>query len=342
MGIAIERKNSVGMQMVLIPPGAFMMGSTQEQAKIGRRAADSRKNSSSDTDENAVGQEVPQHHVIIGRPFLLAATEVTVAQFTQFVEATEYVTDAEHSNAAGPKKGKNSVRATLDWRHPGRVETGDSPVTQVTWRDAVHFCNWLSEYEKRKPCYTKDANHNWILLAAGDGYVLPTEAEWEFACRAGTTTQFSFGDAAAHLEDYGWYGKNSSGRPRPVGLKRPNPFGLYDMHGNVMEWCHDWYGVDYYANSPPVNPFGPDSGSTRVARVEGLGPTHKRTPAARRLALSTGAATTIEDFASLASQCTSAVSRKNERTKPSECQRGRGPTPLSRYFPPRYSFSPRA
>ncbi len=266
LGVAVERKNSVGMQMVLIPPGAFMMGSPEEQAETAGKATDDRKDRSSDVEGSAVGKEIPQHRVILGRAFLLAATEVTVSQFARFVEATEYVTDAERFGAMGAKREKHPVRSKLDWRHPGRVETEDSPVTQVTWHDAVCFCNWLSESEKLKPCYTKDANNNWILLAAGDGYVLPTEAEWEFACRAGTTTQFSFGDAAASLEDYGWYGKNSGGRPKPVGLKRPNPFGLYDMHGNVWEWCHDWYAADYYANSPRANPFGPDSGSAHVAR----------------------------------------------------------------------------
>jgi formylglycine-generating enzyme required for sulfatase activity len=182
------------------------------------------------------------------------------------VEATEYKIDAEvhHENLEKAQKAGGN-RNKLDWRHPGHAQTDDTPVTQVTWRDAIHFCNWLSEQEKLKACYARDATGSWILLAAGDGYRLPTEAEWEFACRAGTTTPYSF-DAAARLDDFAWYGANAGGRPQPVGLKRPNPFGLYDVHGTVLEWCHDWYAADYYANSPRTNPYGADSGTAHVAR----------------------------------------------------------------------------
>ncbi len=206
--------------------------------------------------------------MFIGRVYLLGATEVTNAQFARFVEATGYVTDAEHANTAPNAKREKKIAAKgkLDWRHTGHPHNVDSPVTQVTWRDAVHFCNWLSEHEKFKPCYTKDSAGNWILLAAGDGYRLPTEAEWEFACRAGTNTLFSFGDDPAQLDAYAWFAQNSEGRPQAVGRKRPNPFGLYDMHGNVLEWCHDYYAPDYYAQSPRLNPFGPDSGTAHVAR----------------------------------------------------------------------------
>ncbi len=121
----------------------------------------------------------------------------------------------------------------MTWRTPGYAVTDDSPVTQVTWNDAVQFCNWLSDQEKLKPCYRQDAKDGWILLASGTGYRLPTEAEWEYACRAGTTTQFSFGDDPAMLDIYGWFNKNASGSARAVGLKVANAFGLFDMHGNV-------------------------------------------------------------------------------------------------------------
>ena len=106
-------------------------------------------------------------------------------------------------------------------------------MTHVTWNDAVEFCNWLSNLEKTQPCYRRDAKSGWVLLASGAGYRLPTEAEWESACRAGTTKQFSFGNEPAMLDDYGWFNHNSGGSPTAVGLKSANPFGLHEMHGNV-------------------------------------------------------------------------------------------------------------
>ena len=98
----------------------------------------------------------------------------------------------------------------------------------------------------------------------GRKYTLPTEAQWEYACRAGSNTKYYFGDSEDELADYAWYYKNSDGETHPVGEKKPNTYGLYDMHGNVWEWCHDWYG-DYPTGSV-TNPLGPSSGSTRVLR----------------------------------------------------------------------------
>ena len=151
--------------------------------------------------------------------------------------------------------------------------TDGSPVTQVSWNDAAQFCNWLSTQEKLKPCYAASdldqANGARWQPTPGDGYRLPSEAEWEFACRAGTTEQFSFGDLRSLLENYGWFERNTEGFPHGVGLKPANPFGLFDMHGNVTEWCQDPYGSDYYAKSPLVDPTGVANSNARAARGGG-------------------------------------------------------------------------
>ncbi len=102
---------------------------------------------------------------------------------------------------------------------------GRRPVINVNWHDAIAYCEWLSQ-------------------KSGQIYRLPTEAEWEYACRAGTDTKWSFGDDEKELEKYAWYSKNSESKTHPVGEKLPNPWGLYDMHGNVWEWCEDWYDKD--------------------------------------------------------------------------------------------------
>ena len=131
-------------------------------------------------------------------------------------------------------------------------------LTGVSWFDAVIFCNKLSEKEGRKPFYEIDDKDVRVPDWNGPGYRLPTEAEWEYACRANasTPTRYSFGDDAAQLDEYGWFQVNSS-RPHPVGKKKPNGFGLHDMHGNVSEWCWDWYGEGYYKQSREDDPTGP-------------------------------------------------------------------------------------
>lgn len=123
---------------------------------------------------------------------------------------------------------------------------GDCPVEQETWEDAVDFIDAL-------------------IAMTGYELRLPTEAEWEYACRAGTTTEYSFGDDDDLLDDYAWY-HLSADETHAVGQKLPNPWGLYDVHGNVWEWCNDWYDDDYYEVSPSVDPAGPASGTFRVLR----------------------------------------------------------------------------
>jgi formylglycine-generating enzyme required for sulfatase activity len=168
-----------------------------------------------------------QHKVTITNPFYMQTTEVTQGQW-KAVMGTE------------PWKGEYSVK-----------EGPNYAASHVSWDDAVAYCKKLSEKE-------------------GKTYRLPTEAEWEYACRAGTQTRWSFGNDEKVLGDYAWYYENAwdidEKYAHQVGLKKPNAFGLYDMHGNVFEWCHDYSGNNYYKQSPEKDPTGPTSGSFRVFR----------------------------------------------------------------------------
>ncbi len=177
--------------------------------------------------------DAPPHEVVISA-FLMDANLVTQEQFQKLM-------------------GTN----------PSRWKGDKNPVEQLRWAEAAKFCNKRSGAEGLQPCYdlqTLKCNFD------ANGYRLPTEAEWEYACRAGTTTAYFFGDTPAKLGEYAWFKKNSGGRPRPVGQKQPNPRGLYDMAGNVWQWCNDFYQVDYYKHSPRENPRGPESGQNMVLR----------------------------------------------------------------------------
>jgi len=147
--------------------------------------------------------------------------------------------------------------------NPSRWKGTRNPVEQIRWSDAVKYCNARSHLEGLQACYDLKT---WICNFNANGYRLPTEAEWEYACRAETKAAYSFGDDPAKLKNYAWYKENSGGRPRPVGQKLPNAWGLYDMYGNVWCWCNDFYKVDYYQESPQKNPKGPKTGKTMVLR----------------------------------------------------------------------------
>lgn len=147
--------------------------------------------------------------------------------------------------------GKFEVTQEFWSRHglenPSLTNGADRPVERVSWYQAQEFADYLS--------------------TLGQGrYRLPTEAEWEYACRAGSNTEFSFGDDVALLEDYGWYFENTLFTTKPVGQLLPNPWGLHDIHGNVFEWCSDWYGQTYYSASPLADPQGPETGDYKVRR----------------------------------------------------------------------------
>ena len=204
--------NSIGMKLVYIPAGSFMMGSSGSAAQLAR--------------------VLVQHEVRISEGFWMGETEVTQGQYKSVMNAQ-------------PWSGQDYVQ-----------EYANNPAVYVSWDDAVEFCRKLSEQ-------------------TGETYRLPTEAEWEYACRAGTKTWFSFGDSESSLGDYAWFVDNThkvgQSYAHSVGKKKSNPWGLYDMHGNVCEWCLDWYAPDYYSKSPESNPQGPDEGSFRVLRGGGWG-----------------------------------------------------------------------
>ena len=148
-------------------------------------------------------------------------------------------------------------------RNPSRWKDPKDPVDHVLWTEAAAYCNARSRLEGLAPCYDPKT---WACDFAAGGYRLPTEAEWEYAARAGTQTEYAFGDSPAELGEYAVFKDNATRGPAPVGSKRPNPWGLYDMYGNVWEWCNDGYQEDYYRTSPEKDPRGPAESVTRVLR----------------------------------------------------------------------------
>jgi formylglycine-generating enzyme required for sulfatase activity len=148
-------------------------------------------------------------------------------------------------------------------KNPSRQKSPKNPVEQVTWSDAVKFCNARSTLEGLEPCYNPET---WECNFSASGYRLPTEAEWEYACRAGGTNRYYFSDQPEDLKANSWFDGNSQGKPHPVAHWKPNAFGLYDMAGNVWEWCNDMYSAKYYKTSPADNPRGPEQGEKRVLR----------------------------------------------------------------------------
>ena len=235
-----------GIDFVRLPAGEFMMGAANWRAY------------------GSAGRfEQPQHRVQISEPFYLATHEVTRGDFQSFVAATDYRTEAERDGqgANGLDRSSGAVvrRPEFVWQHPGFEQTSQHPVVCVSWNDARAYCYWLAEQ-------------------TGYAIRLPTEAEWEYACRSGGTDLFSTGASPqslwgnANLADRSlqrvfpaadWAAAWNDGHPftAPVGLYAPNAFGLYDMHGNVGEWCADWYDGNYYSRSPSKDPTGPRRGA---------------------------------------------------------------------------------
>ncbi len=147
--------------------------------------------------------------------------------------------------------------------NPSHFKGSNLPVEQVTWPQAARICNARSRLEGLQPCYNEDTG---TCNFEANGYRLPTEAEWEYACRAGTVTDYSYGAESRQLGDHAWFADNSGKKTHPVGQKKPNPWGLFDMHGNVAEWCNDVYDKDYYKGGLSQNPHGPADGKEYILR----------------------------------------------------------------------------
>jgi len=205
------------LELVYIPAGDFMMGSPE-------------------TEQGREPDEGPVHRVRITKPFYLGKYETTNAQYQAFLEATGYDGRLEADDGY-----LRHIRGESDW-----PTAADCPIVFVSWNNMMAFCRWLTEQSE-------------LTKRAGVQFRLPTEAEWEYACRAGSTTRFHFGEDPdfAQLGNYAWHADNSGKKTHPVGKKKPNQWGLYDMHGNTVEWC--WDNKRGYTHEPQTDPHGPTS-----------------------------------------------------------------------------------
>lgn len=179
-------------------------------------------------------------------------------------------------------------------------ENPKKPVERVRWRDAKQYCNERSLLEGLKPCYN-EKTMDWECDYSANGYRLPTEAEWEYACKAGQNGAFDFG-GPPQLKQYVWCAENSEEKTHPVGQKKPNRWGIHDMYGNVSEWCEDVYSPTYYKNSPAKDPTGPLSPGKDVQRVM-RGGSWKSTPEMCRATFRTGQKTGDTDACFFTDYC---------------------------------------
>ncbi len=212
--------------MVELPGGEFRMGAAAGEHDDELRAAYEADGVEADRIDEIFERELPQHTVKVSA-FRIMATPVTADLYAKLVD----------SGSIDAQKGTDQL-----------------PAVEISWLDAVEFCNRLSARMGFRPCYRKRFGR-WRCDWRADGYRLPTEAEWEYACRAGSTTRFCCGDAARCVGSYGWHRGNSDGHAQPVAIRRPNPWGIYDMHGNFLEWCWDVWGP--YSAKEVRNPRGP-------------------------------------------------------------------------------------
>ncbi|MDD2544802.1 MAG: formylglycine-generating enzyme family protein [Burkholderiaceae bacterium] len=265
--------NSLGMPFVRVPAGRFLRGSSEPAERLAQAYPQLERGRLDD-----LADEAPVRTVRITRPFYLGQTEVTVGQFRRFVQASGYRAESEADGTGGygynpaydPAQSARGDAfegrdARYSWRNPGFAQGEDHPVLNLTWHDAQALAAWLSATE-------------------GQRYRLPTEAEWEYACRAGTSTRYPHGDDPAPLAQHAnvfdqdaapywprWQAQAAPGHDghaftAPVGSHAANAWGLHDMVGNAWEWVSDWYGEDSYAHAPRDDPQGPATGQVRVRR----------------------------------------------------------------------------
>jgi len=269
-----ELSTGVRLNLAFLPAGNFLMGQTEYETKslilsFGR-----------EWHEKWCERELPRHSVLISKNFLMAESPITVEQFSIFIKETGYKTDSEKADWAYIWTGKEWEKTKgIFWQcdvHGENIlnSNPDQPVIYVSWYDAVEYCKWLTVKYKKN-------------------FRLPTEAEWEYACRAGSELMIYSGNInftgslSVELDEIAWYSENCRANettsvistdpekiklhtkqsgPQTVRQKKPNIFGLYDMIGNVWEWCSDWYDEEYYSISPTNDPAGPELGSQHVLR----------------------------------------------------------------------------
>ena len=231
-GVLRPKTKDLALPMVYVQGGHFDMGSNE--------AGDDAK---------------PIHHVIVDS-FYMGKYEVTVGEFRKFIASSGYKTTAEQEGWSYIWTGnKFDKQYGVTWEYnsfgvKGTRAMDNRPVIHVSWNDAVHYCQWLS-------------------LQTGKRYRLPTEAEWEFASRGGIKNNGYNYSGSNDISAIGWFRENSNSQTQEVGQKHANELAIYDMTGNVWEWCQDWYNNGYYSNSPDKNPQGPSTGTQRVLRGGG-------------------------------------------------------------------------
>ena len=266
-------ENALGMTFVRLPAGEFVMGRREDADALAAAypTLEPRR-------FTVLADETPAHRVRITQAFEMSQHEVTVGQFRAFLARSGHVPESVADGTGGYGWRADYDPSTSDrgdafegrlprysWENPGFEQTDAHPVVNVTWNDAVALTRWLTRVEGRP-------------------YRLPTEAEWEYACLAGGTARYHHGQDPAGLVNVAntfdeqaasywpaWRDRAAPGNDghaftAPVGSFTPNAFGLHDMHGNVWEWVSDWYGENYYTQSPAADPTGPETGSVKVRR----------------------------------------------------------------------------
>ncbi|MGE0608554.1 MAG: SUMF1/EgtB/PvdO family nonheme iron enzyme [Pirellulales bacterium] len=245
LGVPVEYTNSIGMKFVLIPPGEFAMGSTPEAMETILKIINNQQQWLEFSKS-----ELPQHIVALTQPLYLGVHEVTQAEFERIM--------GQNPSHFAPQGAGHVAVVGLD--------TTNHPVEMVSWNDAAEFCAKLSVQEKRKPYYFR--NGETVTTLDGNGYRLPSEAEWEFSCRGGTTTRYWIDDQDEALLLAGWTGASSGARTHPVGELKANPLGLFDVHGNVWEWVQDAWSPTFYEQFEKQPAIDPACGfSNRNSRV---------------------------------------------------------------------------